>query len=628
MESQSPAQGAAKRPVLLIAFVAVVAVGLVYWRAWVGDDAYITFRHVENFLAGHGPVFNVGERVQGFSHPLWFGLLAALTPLLGAYAAAITLGLVFTVGLFVMLGAALGGRPSGGVVFVLAASALLASRALVEYQTSGLENSLSNLLVCGLCCAVLLRSNDAPAPSTGMIAGLCGLLILDRPDHAFLCLPLLAWILVGAVRRRRIAEFAALAGALLPMVAWYAFATIYYGTPMPNPFYAKLGMERGEAFRQGMYYLRDYAAHEPLQAALIVLGLLVLFALMIADCRARRPGAGLRLCLTAGVALQLLAVISVGGDFMRGRFFVVPLVAATILLAWALVNRAAGWAERNVGWIMLAFGLLAGSIKLATEGGTVAVQRAGSSSGVWLGLLALAVIPAVWQLWGRPRMILIAPAVLACGVFLSQWDLAPRVLANSPEELVASHGIVDERMYYVPSWNENRFKPPADFPRDGRAGAWRYSGMQMRAFADKYGPFAEEHGALGLISYHAGPKVQVIDLFGLGDAFVARCPVSDSSRVAHIRRAVPEEYNRLRRDIRRLPMGHARMISKDPRLKAEIERMTDPPTPWGDAAAYALWQRVTLVTRGPIFSWERLRALPAFAFPRVGRAAPAIEKDK
>ena len=43
--------------------------------AWVAEDAFITFRAVDNFLKGYGPVWNVGERVQVYTHPLWYALL-------------------------------------------------------------------------------------------------------------------------------------------------------------------------------------------------------------------------------------------------------------------------------------------------------------------------------------------------------------------------------------------------------------------------------------------------------------------------------------------------------------------------------------------------------------------------
>ena len=39
--------------------------------AWVSDDAFISFRYAENWIAGHGLVFNVGERVEGYTNLLW-----------------------------------------------------------------------------------------------------------------------------------------------------------------------------------------------------------------------------------------------------------------------------------------------------------------------------------------------------------------------------------------------------------------------------------------------------------------------------------------------------------------------------------------------------------------------------
>ncbi len=45
------------------------------------DDTYIFLRYAENLARGHGPVFNVGERVEGYTSPLWLlclGLLGKL----------------------------------------------------------------------------------------------------------------------------------------------------------------------------------------------------------------------------------------------------------------------------------------------------------------------------------------------------------------------------------------------------------------------------------------------------------------------------------------------------------------------------------------------------------------------
>ena len=42
------------------------------------DDAPITYRYAENLAAGHGFVYNIGERILGTSTPLYTLLLAGL----------------------------------------------------------------------------------------------------------------------------------------------------------------------------------------------------------------------------------------------------------------------------------------------------------------------------------------------------------------------------------------------------------------------------------------------------------------------------------------------------------------------------------------------------------------------
>ena len=54
-------------------------------RSWICDDAFISYRYAENFVHGLGPVFNPGERVEGYSNFLWtlwsaFGLSLGADP--------------------------------------------------------------------------------------------------------------------------------------------------------------------------------------------------------------------------------------------------------------------------------------------------------------------------------------------------------------------------------------------------------------------------------------------------------------------------------------------------------------------------------------------------------------------
>jgi hypothetical protein len=120
----------------------------------------------------------------------------------------------------------------------------------------------------------------------------------------------------------------------------------YYGYLLPNTFYAKVGSTWAQLAR-GVNYLLDAAAHDPLLIAGVLGGLLAWLGL-----RRAAPGQGRVLLLIGGVvALVLAYIIAVGGDWMPGRRFVVPLTPLLALLAaWG----AASLARRGPHWRVVA----------------------------------------------------------------------------------------------------------------------------------------------------------------------------------------------------------------------------------------------------------------------------------
>lgn len=58
----------------------VVVAGLFGWgawqRRWIADDGLIVLRTVRNLLAGNGPVFNAGERIEANTSTVWTYLVA------------------------------------------------------------------------------------------------------------------------------------------------------------------------------------------------------------------------------------------------------------------------------------------------------------------------------------------------------------------------------------------------------------------------------------------------------------------------------------------------------------------------------------------------------------------------
>jgi len=64
---------------ILLYFLVIFCITQVFIvKPWIGDDSLITFRSVDNFINGYGLRFNIGERVQSYTHPLWMFLLSLL----------------------------------------------------------------------------------------------------------------------------------------------------------------------------------------------------------------------------------------------------------------------------------------------------------------------------------------------------------------------------------------------------------------------------------------------------------------------------------------------------------------------------------------------------------------------
>ncbi len=663
------------RTVLL---VALAGMGFAYWRAWVSDDAFITFRHVANCLAGHGPVFNVGERVQAFTHPLWFFLLLAGTTVTSTYAASVALGIAATGALLGAVGLLLRGSRQPVVRLLLVALLLLGSHTFVEYQTSGLETGVSHFLV-ALLWAWLLRAleRERPIPVAGP-AVLVALLILNRPDHVVLCaLPMLG-LLVVALQRHRFGGLLRLVPAAVLLIGWYGFATVYYGTPFPNTAYAKIGLDQALLWRRGLGYVSDYAHSEPVQAAFAGCAVLLAAVLAARGLLARRPGAGMLLCLTLAVALHAAYVVYMGGDFMRGRFLGVALVAGVLLAQHVLgrllpdrnmaraslltltitglaicmnePGRIAGFAALSDGIQRLSDQLYYTPIwTIAVTIALVAVLATGirvfsrreyrpwgprvfAATALVLGLYAIGIIGQLQSPWlsAAALVICLSAATYALAIFASR-----RAVRLSPGIaclviVLAAGGTLTGIRLRMASCEKDPgiadeyiwYAGPRTAPRFRESGTypgsrfhdWALEGQLARAYANAHGPFTLYVGPAGHIGHHAGPQVHVIDCFGLTDAFIARCPPNPKSRIGHLEYEVPTGYLESLGAVNLLPDWRQRLRNLDPSLAQDARQMARN-AQWADPEAQRRCERTKLVTSGELWSKERWAAILNFAWP-------------
>lgn len=365
-------------------------------RRWIADDGLIVLRTVRNLLAGNGPVFNVGERVEANTSTAWTYIVYAggwLTGIRLEYVV-LTIALVLstTAVVLAMLGAARLYRwqfRSAGTLLLLPAGVLvyIAVPPARDFATSGLE---SCLVICWLALLWLLLvrwatpdlSGRRPLPGTAQIlatAFVAGLGPLVRPELALVAAMALAMLFFSAGLDRRVrVAMVAVAGAI--PVGYQIWRMGYYGLPYPNTAVAKDA--GGSKWSQGLEYLGNLVSPYLLWLPLLFLLVAVVAAVLLGRARKasgagrdlpakgdvrgwlsygserlRTPGAVVALFLVAGVLLMLYS-LRVGGDFMHGRVLLPPLFCLLLPVAVLPVPVAARESWGNNRPTQLTAGLL------------------------------------------------------------------------------------------------------------------------------------------------------------------------------------------------------------------------------------------------------------------------------
>ena len=302
-----------------------------HWQH-VSDDAFIAFRYVRNLLAGQGPVWNPGERVEGFSSPLWLGLLAA-----GG-----TIGLPLTawaggMGVFFL----------GLTLFVVhrttealcnsrvaAAAACVAATLIYPlhyWAAAGLETTLFVALLTAAVWSLVVDGSSCWAP----VAAALG---VARPEGPLLVVALLA--LVAVAHGRAALGWRRVFLACAPMVGWFLFRRLFYGDWLANTYYAKATGAFLSRIETGLLYA-SWA---------IVVCLLTAASLWLAGAIERKTVAVL-----VFLAWVLAIVVGEGGDWMWHARMVAPVLPALVALATAAIARAT-WRR---GAVVLVVSLLA-----------------------------------------------------------------------------------------------------------------------------------------------------------------------------------------------------------------------------------------------------------------------------
>lgn len=525
----------------------------VWQRRWIADDGLIVLRTVRNLLAGNGPVFNAGERVESNTSTLWtylvyFGSVIG-GPLRLEYVA-LALALTFSVAgvALVMLGTGRLYAPSlqGRRALMLPAGALvyIAIPPARDFATSGLEGGLVTAWL-GLLWWMLvcwsqqwdLRAGGGGRPGTGLftaaLAFVAGLSVLVRPELALIGGGALLMMVIAARGwRRRLLIVAA--GGLVP-VAYQIFRMGYYGLLVPQTALAKDAT--GDKWGQGLIYLanfnRPYALWIP-AVLLIALGLVLLagrrgpwwisHSAAPAESgwlagRIQTPAAVVSFMLFSG-AVQAVYWVRQGGDFMHGRVLLTPLFCLLAPVSVIPVVIPDGtWFSREKGYIL-----------------------AGAASALWLAV-------AGWSLWAAnsPGMGSDATRVTYSGIvderrFYSQatghaHPLTAADYLDYPRMravIVAINNTPDGALL-LPSGNYDvwdvvpAFPPPPPPP-----------GVSPESWRREIAPHTVFFTNLGMVGMNVGLNTRVIDQIGLANPLAAHTARLEDARIGHDKNLFPD----------------------------------------------------------------------------------------
>jgi hypothetical protein len=323
----------AERHARLLAAAAVALLVLFAWaHRFIQDDAFISFRYALHLADGNGLVWNVGERIEGYTNFLWVLVVAAGLKL-GADPVAWTqaVGLLLFAGTLWTAFRLAYGLLGDALAALVAVLALGTNYTVSIYATGGLETQLQAflcLLTAERTSAAMRRAAWTPRELLAISLAMAGAL-LTRLDSGIVCgvagcACLWSWRKSGAPAIARRALLLAGPAALL-VGAWLAWKLSYYGDILPNTFRVKGSFS---SFARGLWYLHRFATSYLLYPLLLVAAAGAKRFLGEAD-------ASLKM-LAAMLVLLLLYVAGVGGDFMEFRFLVTALVLAAPLGAWLL----------------------------------------------------------------------------------------------------------------------------------------------------------------------------------------------------------------------------------------------------------------------------------------------------
>jgi tetratricopeptide (TPR) repeat protein len=364
LKKSAPSSNSGKK----FGYVLLALLGVVFFYHtgsfdFIQDDSFITYRYVKHFAEGNGLVFNIGEKVEGYTCFLWVILLAFVKILgINFVSASQTLGVLFSLLtlLFTFLISAdifrkepakslKPGRENTYYYFTFSLIAVLlvvSNGAFAYWAASGMETALFGFLIT-LGIYLYLKESTAKQNAFPYSSLIFLLASLTRPEgNIIFAVTVIHKVITvmkspGENRTRALISKNNLTWLLVyivPAVIYMIWRFSYYGYLLPNTYYAKTGSSL-EYFKTGLEYFWDFAVTYGLYGFLVVLTLINLKS---------KDKFYEYLYLILIFFIFSIYVILIGGDVLRPARFFVPLIPVFYILVQEALHRLAVMYEKKI----------------------------------------------------------------------------------------------------------------------------------------------------------------------------------------------------------------------------------------------------------------------------------------
>ena len=389
-QSSSPATTAAASPGLVSGRTGLIlgAIALLVGHAlvfnFVNDDAFISFRYADN-LVQHGElVFNLGEKVEGYTNFSWTMLMAGVMALgLDPVPWSKALGIGFSIITLLLVARFMGTLEGRRSRWDALAPALLGfAPAFACWSTGGLETAIFACFMTASWTAYLTEDKDK-FPMSGIWLAFAA---MSRPEGMLLfgltgLFRLGEMLFVERTIRPRKHDWFWGIGFALVFVPYFAWRWVYYGYPFPNTYYVKTGAR--SFWTPGFHYWWDWVLTHALW-------------LIPALAYLKRPKHGRFLALGALYVVALsVHVMRVGGDFMALHRFLMPLMPILAVMAAMGIRtlveivRERGYSKKGLQLATAALVIMAGVHVAHVDRAALKVDSKGGVDSIgWLAMFA------------------------------------------------------------------------------------------------------------------------------------------------------------------------------------------------------------------------------------------------